>query len=238
MATEAHKRWVYSDPVDVILEGPTADLQHHTTGVYRYSALAATQATAVGTVRRIMGHPGSRLFVQEIHILKIGQYDEGRSGRSSATYQHQFSFPRDPSDMETKVTLRRCTTLKDVKYLYRVQVYSDDLATMVKHACILKDRVRRHKFYQMRPSFGPNEHVLSSWRFPTEDDDLTPIDINENYGFAPFGQDFGDDFSYQPEVSTAPWYLAPYHIQHGVVKFPTWEEVRAMGLLRKFDEVA
>jgi hypothetical protein len=231
------KRIYYSDPVEMVLEGPSADFQTHTTGAYRYSALAPTQSTAVGNVRSIMGHPGSRVWVQEIHVLKIGRYDEGFSGRTSATYQHQFDFPRKPSeDMDSKVTLRRHTTLRDVRYLYRAQVYSDDLQTLAKHHSMLVDRLRRHKCHK-QPSFGPNEHVLSSWRLPTEDDDLTPLDINEDYGFSPFGQDFGQDFGFHPEESKAPWYLAPYVIKHGIVKFPTWDEVRAMGLLRTFEEV-
>lgn len=59
----------------------------------------------------------------------------------------------------------------------------------------------------------------------THSDGLKTFDYNADLGFSFFGIDWDDP--------SHPHYFAPLRVEHGLLKYPSWDEVRSLGISRK-----
>ena len=59
----------------------------------------------------------------------------------------------------------------------------------------------------------------------THDNGLKTVDHNEDLGLSFYGIDWDDP--------SHPHYFYPMTVEHGLLKYPTWDEVRALGISRK-----
>ena len=186
----------------------------HKSGANRISLSMPTYSTAVGMLRSVMGHYGARWLVHETRLLRMGD-------RMACTTHGLTHYPQD------RFTKKR-TMMTQVKHLDVTIAIRASLRLSPeswKWEEMFERRMRQGAYFSQCPTMGPKECMCDDFRLAEPGEDLTPLDRSEDMGIQPFGQDFDD--------TAMPWYYYPMSMLHGVVTYPTWDEVRAYGFRKE-----
>lgn len=193
----------------------------HKTGPNLISLPVPTYGGVVGFHRSVFCKQEMEYIIHEVKLL-------GCSGTHPFTVSELSSFPKNQFFADDHRTIRtyvlRCDVVLAVTASIVALPSSDPQDTWVKYDQMFTRRIKNGQFHGSAPTFGPKEYIIDSYRFIEPDEVLKPLDISEDFGIQPYAQDYTDP--------KKPWYYAPMTMEHGVVRYPPWEEVRAYGLCR------
>jgi hypothetical protein len=205
----------------------------HKTGPNRCTLTIPTHSSASGMIARIFRKRGMRHNVHSIRVLRLG-------GKFPMTVNEMKSFPYPSPEViatNPKVgfytddhrTIRTYVILSEVTYVIQSSIWVDPNGdpedTQSKFEGMFEKRLSRGQVFGTYPSMGPKEYMVEEFRFVEPDDDLTPIDLHEDLGIQPYDQAF--------EEPGSPWYYCPMQISGGVARYPSWDEVKKLGLRRQ-----
>lgn len=205
----------------------------HKTGPNRCTLTIPTHASASGMISKVMRKQGMRHKIHSIRILRLG-------GRFPLTVNEMKSFPYpSQSELSTKPkvgfftddhrTMRTYVILSDVTYAIQSSIWvnpsGDPEDTQSKFEGMFEKRFVRGQVYDTYPSMGPKEYMVSEFRFAEPGEKLTPLRVYEDLGLQPFDQAFDEPGN--------PWYYYSMQISDGVATYPSWDEVKNLGLRRQ-----
>lgn len=217
----------------------------------RFSNVVPSMSGWDGLLSRIQGHPGTRYQTERVGLLFFprlvpvasnevkhhgGSKDTGpidvlrdstHTLRTSMLLAGNQRTIRDPLwDTEEKVS--------GVDYLVSFRV----LATEKKYADMTRDRLRNGHYNGMPylgiakfPALVERVENFDSLSYPTDmplvthPDGMKTADYSAPLGLCFYGTDWDDP--------ARPNYFAPLTIQRGVVVYPTWAEVKKLGIKRR-----
>ena len=164
---------------------------------------------------------GMRHQIHSTSILAFG-------GKFPFTVSEMDSFSKEAFYINDRKTLRTYVLLNEVTYAIRSSIVRDpDIDpedTQVKFEQIFERRVANGQVFDTYPTIGPKEYIVDEFRFATDADDLTPLKLYEDLGIQPYDQDFREEGH--------PWYYAHMEVSNGTIEYPTWSEVKQLGLRR------
>jgi len=215
----------------------------------RMSCLIPSHGGVEGILSQINSHKGCRYKILELALLFYPRY-------FSVTRNELQSFGTGKApinvDLQKNRTLRTTTLLagkprkmmnefgeeeivSGVDYIVTFQILAPD----IKYITMFESRLRNGKFYGTQPYMGMRE--FSARLDPVEDfrsisyplnqkmiehpNGLRTANVNENLGISFYGTDWDDP--------AHPNYFAPLEVVKGIVKYPSWSEVRKLGIKRE-----
>ncbi len=184
--------------------------------VERISNLVASHEGWNGFLRSILGKPAIRWTIEEVRLLRV-------PGRSPIT-QKERKFDRAGFvHAGLDHTLRTTVYLTDVEYLIGAHFTmtskagpQDNLPKFVK---MWKSRTKQGQWYE-QPRFGLRE--CTAFYEPFEGELPPAANVSENLGLSYYGTDWED-----PE--NPPYYI-PMAVNQGIIRYPSWDDVRRYGL--------
>lgn len=204
-----------------IWEAPLAFFGGHKTGPNLVSLPVPTYGGAIGFHRSVFCKQEMDYIIHEVRLL-------GSSGTHPFTVSELSSFPKGQFFTDSFRTVRTYVLRVDVVLAVTASIVAlpsaDPQDTLVKYDQMFTRRVNKGQFHGSAPTFGPKEYLIESYRFAEPNEVLEPLDVSEDFGIQPYAQDYSDP--------KKPWYYAPMRMEHGVVRYPTWDEVKAFGLCR------
>lgn len=193
----------------------------HKTGPNLVSLPGPTYSSTKGLLRSILGKVEMTHIIHEVLVLSC-------RGTCALTMNEMKSFPKNSFYTDDQRTTRTYVHLVDVAIAVVSSIKAlpskDPLDTWEKFDHMFTRRMNKGQFHDSAPTLGTKECLVSSFRFTEPGEDLTPLDVTEDLGLQPFDQDYSDP--------KEPWYYAPMQIEKGVIKYPSWEEVKKLGLRR------
>jgi len=186
----------------------------------RYSQIVGSHDAWVGVLRGILGHKAMLWTVHAVHVIAEPRY--------LGLTQNELKFNGSgPYDRETQHTQRRTTFLRDVHYVIEASIGLSPSAgpddSVAKFNSMFGERARKGKS-RRQTYLGTRECMalveLHEGPIPQA------IDLTQDLGVCFYGTDFYDPQHREPQ------YFAPLAIEQGVVYYPTWDEVRALGIMR------
>jgi hypothetical protein len=157
--------------------------------------------------------------IREVHILRPPRY--------LGLTQNELKFDgAGPYDRSVQHTQRRTTLLRDVGYLIVADLVlspdatSEDSIRKYNEMCEIRlenGQQRRQTYFGIRECMALVER--HEGRFPKA------VDLTQDLGICYYGTDFYAD--------GWPQYYAPLQVDRGIVHYPTWDEVRKLGIKRE-----
>jgi hypothetical protein len=210
----------------LLIEGPMAYWGGIRTGASGISQAFPSHSAVEGIYRTIMGHPGARWRAVEARLMRLG-------GRTTVTSRELESLavgsprgpraPRNTDDMALR-TMRTRVCLVDVAYAICARLAAPSADDLIKYERMFLQRAAAGRLYARRPTLGMSE-MYAEWELVTDPSALAAsVDLTEDFGICWHDRDWG-----RPG---APLCYAPMRAEHGIVRYPSWDEVRALGIER------
>lgn len=198
-----------------------------TMGPSRTSMTFPSHGGAEGMLRRILGKWEIRWNIHEIRIIKMSH-----SMAVASNEIKSFQGIR-PVNVDGRTTQRNTVYLCDVEYAIRGSM------VLTKFADPTEDPIRKfEEMFMRRASMGQfhkRKPCLGTSECPAEYELMIPnqpippaLDITEDYGLVYFDRDWG----VASDPDDDPYYFAPMKAEKGVVLYPSWDEVRKLGISR------
>lgn len=193
----------------------------------RTSAIVPSHEALVGVLRSaLFGKKEYRWTVHDVRLLRM-------PGTATLTAS-ELKFDAVDNDgtrilyADGQRTLRDTTFLTSPDYLVRASIARSPLAdpedTIEKADAMI--RARGEAGARRRPLVLGTRDCMGHYRLLSYEQAklLTVVDYSQDLGIMPFGIDWDDP--------SAPYYFAPMRIEHGVLVYPSWDEVRRLGIAR------
>jgi CRISPR-associated protein Cas5d len=186
----------------------------------RISSIIPSHSAAVGILRGINGHRAIDWQVHELTLLSTPAYQPIMSNELSFK-----STPIDrPLDHKAQHTQRTTVFLRNyrcrIKACFTLSRDAESNDTIPKFEQMTLSRLRngverRHIYFGIKEC---KAHVALA------EGDATPVSITESFGLMFYDVDYDDP--------AQPFYFAPLSIVNGLVKYPSWAEVKSFGVKR------
>jgi CRISPR-associated protein Cas5 subtype I-C len=214
------KPWAKPTKFSVLFGAKFAFWSNVNTGSDQTSNLVPAHAGGVGAMRGILGKAAMRWRVHEIHLLR-------EPTRLSVCQNELRSFdaPLGYSvSYEEQRTQRRTGYLRNVEILVQASIYPSASAreddTQFKFEEMFLRRARSGQWFR-KPYLGRREcgayFELIEGALPP------PVDKSVDYGLAYYDTDYDGD---------GKMYFAPLRMENGIVRYPSWTDVRKLGICR------
>ena len=186
----------------------------------RISSLVPSHSAAVALPRGICGHKALDWIVLSLTLQSKPMFHP--------MLHNELNFdsnsPNKPIFIEEARTQRTSVYLRDYDCIIEAQFKLSSKAgpedNIPKFDQMFRDRLRmgveRRRIY-----FGTSE---CKCYLEAAEGPATPVDIDSDFGLMFYDVDWDD-----PET---PYYFAPLTMVHGVVRYPSWDVVRKMGIMR------
>ena len=255
MRTNAHSEpgpTITSERMHVRVRGPYALFTRPEYRTERVSSIVGSHAAWEGLLSQVMGHRGCRFLIERVGFLFVPRYVSFTSNEI-----HSFGSGRRPVNTQKDRTLRTSTFVAGKKRLCKAFDGFDELCAGVdylltfrfsypeappprrhKYLDILESRLRSGRNYGTHPYLGMRELAcaiepvtdLRAIFYPEitladHPDGLRTADFSETLGLSFYGTDWDD--------SRRPNYFAPLDVVRGIVRYPSWSEVRKIGIKRE-----
>lgn len=189
----------------------------------RISSLVPSHSAVVGLLRGLLGKWEITWDIHEVRLLA--------KPRRVAVVGNELKFNQvdvtKPIIIEKDRTQRTTVFLRDVDIAFdaslRLTPHAGSDDSIQKYEAITERRartgqLRRQIYFGIRECMANLELVEDPSSLPS------PVDLTEDLGISFFDTDWDD-----PEK---PDYFAHLAINKGVVRYPSWEEVKALGICR------
>lgn len=202
------------------------------TGPTRNSQMFPSHAAMDGTIRQILGKMAIQWVTHEVRLLGMSHRlpvttNDLKSFQSAPLTKGRLSVPSPIANVGSRHTQRTTVYLRNVHIAVRSSFVLTPKAgpgdTVVKFEEMFLRRAEKGQ-YANRPYFG-TEECGAEYELITDPSKIpAPLDITEDFGICYFDTDWVDP--------TCPMYFAPMRVQHGVILYPTWDEVRKLGIAK------
>lgn len=215
----------------------------------RMTNVTASQAGWEGVFNQVMGHKGCRYKIEEAKFLFYPRYFS-----ITGNELQSFGSGRAPVDTEKKRTLRTSTVLAGKRRRILDDDWGDErevsgvdyiltlrlITPAEKYFDMLLSRLKKGNYYGTQPFLGMREYPCrldliedpGAINYPLDIPDLVAhsdgfktVPYSERLGLCFYGTDWDDPLH--------PNYFTALDIKDGVVKYPTWEQVRREGIKRE-----
>ena len=204
-----------------------------TTGPNRCSSYFPSHAASDGIARKVLGKREIQWVALQATMLAMPR-------KLTVTTNDLLSFDTKSFIPGTNIvpplvhndknhTQRTTVYLRNADYAIRMYMVLTKHAgpedTIRKFEEMFERRAARGQCFDANPSMGVSECPA---RYELVDDVSKlppPVDFTQDFGLQFFDRDWT-----QPG---GPMYYAPMSCEHGVVNYPTWDEVRALGIKRE-----
>jgi CRISPR-associated protein Cas5d len=192
--------------------------------VERISNILPSHSGLVGLIRQVYGKPQIQWHFTEVRIMK--------APRRLITINNELkdfgSRDGEPINAEARRTQRTVVWLRDVtivtsSFFTMTREADRPDSTVEKHEAIADRRFKKGQFFR-QPYFGTSE-CHADFEEVRLEDLPPPADINVDLGLTYFDTAWND-----PDRKE---YYAPLRVCQGVALYPSWEEVRELGICRE-----
>lgn len=205
-------------------------------GPERHTMLVPSHSACVGILRSVIDKWAVRFAVESVSLLSVPQITPIKSNelKSFDCKVGARTGTAEPIDSDTQRTQRTRTFLVEPDYLIRARIelsprFADTDDSVQKFDAMFTRRLA-HGQFRYGPYLGIRECIAELT--PVDDEaSLPPVaDVSEDYGIAFFDKDMDADGE--------PAYLAPLRVERGVVRYPSFAEVRRLGLRYELERAA
>lgn len=219
-----------SFPFWIRVKGARAFWGGSTTGPCRWTDVCPPHGACVGIMRSILGPHEMNWIIEEVRLLKMPQFmtETTNDIKSFKTAMYPGTLLPQPVDADAKRTLRTARILLDVDYAFLAYIVLTPEAlegdTIVKYEQIAQRRLDKgQKWRQLR--LGPSENCRVDLQRVDPYTLPTPVDLTEDYGLQYFDEEY-------PADNIKKQYFAELRMEKGILRFPSWEQVRQLGIAR------
>lgn len=202
-----------------------------------------------GLLRRILGKKEMQWIIHEARLIQgtrrvaitsnelasfnsrpLGRFAQGRRPETNRLLGHIPSPVSRTGGNHTQRTdtyiVKPIIAIRSSIVLTRHAVPGED--SLPKFESMALERLVRGQYFS-RPYLGRSE-CPAFYEYIEDPSTLpAPMDLTQDYGLCYFDQDYA--------APGQPLYFAPMRVEHGVILYPSWPEVRKLGI-RRFPEVA
>lgn len=200
-------------------------------GPSRSSQTFPSHAAGEGLYRSIMGHRDIRWKIHQTRLLHLSHRlpvttNELKQLAMAAPLSSRRNLPRN-TDSDTQRTLRTTVYLRNVAYAIEASLVVNGSASdndLAKYREMFARRAVQGQTFRSPPYLGLRE-CAATWELIEDPTSLpAPKDVTEDYGICYYDTDY--------EAPGQPMYYCPLRSEHGVLSYPSWDEVRALGIVR------
>lgn len=221
--------------------------------VERFSSVVGSAGAWEGVLSQVMGHRGVRYEIERVALLFRPRWLTMTSNEqkefdpcvpvdgASRTLRTTVLLAGEPRTIVTADFFGNKEKRRDagVDYLLSFRVSAPSSKELGVLTDILLRRLKnghhwRTPYLGMR-EFSANVELVKSFAdldYPEDvalvehEDGLRAVDYSADLGISFYGIDYDD----KPAM---PYYFAPLSVVRGVVRYPTWQEVRSLGIRRR-----
>lgn len=212
------------------IKGPQAFWGGPTTGPCRYSGFFPSYGAIVGIARSVVGPHEMTWVISEVRLLKMPHVMTETTNhiKSFNTEMYPGTLIPKPVDVNAKRTLRTSRILRDVDYAFFGRIVLTEKAlegdVIEKYEQIAQRRLEKGQ--KFRPlCLGTSENCRVDLQRVDPSTLPTPVDMTEDFGLQYFGEEY-------PSKTIKKQYFAELKVEKGILRFPSWEQVRQLGIAR------
>lgn len=212
------------------IKGPQAFWGGTTTGPCRSTSLFPSHGACRGIMRSILGPWEMMWVVSQVWILKMPHLMTVTTNdiKSFNTAMYPGTMIPKPVDVNAQRTQRTLRVLRDVDYAFLAHLelthHALEADTICKYELMAERRLDKQQRWR-HLCLGTSENSRIDLQRVDPSTLPTPVDLTEDYGLQYFDEEY-------PSDSIKKQYFAELKVEKGILLFPSWEQVRQLGIAR------
>lgn len=220
----------------------------------RTSSLVPSHSAANGILSSFLSHKGCTYSIKALGFLSVP-----RNINITINEISNFGTGVKPVDVGKNRTLRNTNALTNVRYIMAFRIFSKTKEDVAKYANMFNSRLplvkkgetnllKMGSVWSHMPYLGIKEYVadvrrispehckttpILDKRFDTKDHDVEGVSIKTVDYTVPLGIHF-----YGTDYETNTNYYYPMNITEGLLRYPSWSEVKNLGIKMELPNVA